>query len=158
MYTKSYAASVPADSPSLPWHVRRHGREPGFYHSGYLVLANSSLRSYMLTRSLEANILGRTLALHLRRFVRIAPPRGRARPKTIVHPGHNALLLRSYGALSTSGEDSLYPPHPASRRLKGVRFGRNKRPSIQPKPRQQPAPLFSQTSPIPTVPYPYRTA
>jgi hypothetical protein len=52
MYAKSYVASGPADSPSLPWHARRHGREPGLYRSGYLVLANSSLRSYVLTSSL----------------------------------------------------------------------------------------------------------
>ena len=58
VYAKSHVASGPADSPSLPWHDRRHGREPGLYHSEYLVLANSSLRSYMLTPSLGPDVLG----------------------------------------------------------------------------------------------------
>ncbi len=67
VYAKSYVASGPADSPSLPWHDRRHGREPGLYHSGYLVLANSSLRSYMLTPSLGPDVLGCTCDAALKR-------------------------------------------------------------------------------------------
>jgi hypothetical protein len=159
VYAKSYVASGPADSPSLPWHDRRHGREPGLYHSGYLVLANSSLRSYMLTPSLGPDVLGRTCDAALKR-VRPNSPLivERARPATIGQPGDNALLLSSYRAVSAPGENSLYPPRPASTTLKGIRPGRNRPPSSQPKLRQQPAPLFSRTRPVPTVPYPYRTA
>src|ERR687893_955114 len=73
VYAKSYVASGPADSPSLPRHDRPHGREPGYYHSGYLILANSSLRSYMLTLSFGPDVLECTFYAALKRVCPNSP-------------------------------------------------------------------------------------